>query len=184
MRQVWTPYNRDWLDHLVQVESLESLYVRLPRSADVDGISQFSQLKHLILKCTRHQENLNFLRGMDNLHSLCVSQAMGVKRLTPLGTLTQLRELYIDGTISGCQTVQSLAPLAKLVHLRYCLLLLRVEKKNRTIRHLYRLSELQFLCLRDDFAQKEYETLLRKLPHLDQISFNGGWYFRDGEWCH
>ncbi|WP_149500014.1 hypothetical protein [Roseiconus lacunae] len=168
------PYREDLIDILARFPNLKHLQLRLPRSPEIAPLAQLTQIESLVLKCSKHQKSLDFLQGMANLRFLCVSEAMGIDRLTPLGSLSSLQELYIDGTISGRNTVQTLAPLGKLHSLEYLLLLIRVAKQRRTLKPLYKLTKLAFLHLSDDYVATEYNAILRKLPLLDEICFNGG----------
>ncbi len=162
------------LDQLAPLPKLRYLQVAFPRTDDIPSFRPLKQITTLVLRCNKHQTSLKFLNGVDNLKSLCVSEAMGVSQLTPLGRMRDLCELYIDGTISGRNTVQTLAPLAKLKELRYALLLLRVEERNRTLKHLHSLSKLAFLHLSNDYSDEEYDKLLAAVPGLKQIRFNAG----------
>ncbi len=162
------------LEQLAQLPKLRYLQVGLPRADAIPSFQLLQQITTLVVKCNRHQSSLNFLTGLDNLRSLCLSEAMGVTQLTPLGRLSSLCELYIDGTLRGRNTIQTLAPLGKLSELRFAVLLLRVEQRNRTLRHLHSLSKLAFLQLSNDYSHEEYDKLLAAIPRLKQIRFNAG----------
>ena len=174
LRRIHCTLEDGLLDHLARIPRLDWLQISLPRSDEIPSIRSLQQISTLVVRCNKHQSSLKFLTGLDNLKSLCISSAMGVSRLTPLGGLQQLCELYIDGTNSGRNTVQTLAPLAKLQNLRYAMLLLRVEKRNRTLKHLRTLRKLSFLHLSHDYTDADYDALLVKLPRLSMIRFNGG----------
>ncbi|MFK7820189.1 MAG: hypothetical protein AB8G99_15820 [Planctomycetaceae bacterium] len=162
------------IDELAELPNLRYLQVGLPREDEIPSFRPLQQITTLVVKCNKHQSNLKFLNGLNNLRSLCISEAMGITKLTPLGKLSGLCELYIDGAISGRNTIQTLAPLGKLFDLRYALLLLRVEQRNRTLRHLHSLSKLTFLHLSDDYSEQDYDNLLAAVPRLKQIRFNAG----------
>ncbi len=162
------------LEQLAVMPKLRHLQIRLPRSDDIPSFRPLTQITTLVLTCNKHQSGLKFLNGVDNLRSLCISAAMGITRLTPLSQLRNLCELYIDGTISGRGNIQTLAPLAKLPELRFAVLLLRLEKQNRTLKPLHGLSKLAYLHLSDDYTEEEYDRLLAAVPRLKQIRFNGG----------
>lgn len=174
IERIHCAYREGIVDILTTLPNLKHLQLRLPQTPAVASLVRLSQIESLVLRCNKHQNSLKFLQGMTNLRFLCVSEAMGVDRLTPLGTLSSLQELYIDGAISGKNTVQSLAPLGKLQSLEYLLLLIRVAKERRTLKPLHKLTKLAFLHLSDDYDANEYNTVLRKLPLLDEICFNGG----------
>lgn len=174
LQRVHTELSEDLVEHLADLPNLRYVQFRLPRSDSIPRLSPLTQIQTLVLKCNKHQSSLNFLKGLENLHSLCVSEAMGVSRLTPISSLIELRELYIDGTISKRNTIQSLAPIGKLASLRYAVLLLRVERSNRSLRPLHKLSQLEFLHLSHDYDDVEYEKLVAKLPRLAEIRFNAG----------
>ena len=174
LRRIHAPLREDWLPVLASIPNLEYAKFTLPKSAEIPSLKCLSNLRSLVLSCNRHQTNLEFVRDMKWLHSLCVSEAMSVSLFAPLSTLSELRELYIDGTITGRQTIDSLSPLADLTHLQFAVLLIRIAKANRTLAPLHKLKQLKFLHLSDDYLPEEYDLLIKTLPRLTEICFNAG----------
>lgn len=174
LRRIRSPLREDWLSTFAKIPNLQYAHFRLPKSPDIPSLACLTNLRSLVLSCNRHQTDLEFLQGMDWLHSLCVSEPMGISSLNPLSTLTELREIYIDGQISGKFTVDSISPIGALEQLQFAVLLFGVAKANRTLAPLHNLQRLTFLHLALNFSEEEYDSLLKALPRLNEFSFNGG----------
>lgn len=174
LKRVHCTLQDELLEQLTRSSSLRYLQVELPRSDDIPSLRNLQNLHTLVVKCNKHQTHLEFLAGLDNLRFLCVSEAIGVNRLAPLGDLQSLCELYIDGTLSKKNTVQTLAPIGQLAELRYAVLLLRVQEEHRSLSHLHSLSRLKFLRLSNDYPAEDYDQLLAAIPGLKHIHFNAG----------
>lgn len=174
IRRVHSPLREEWLPALTSIPNLEHVRFTLPKPKHIPSLACLTNLRTLVLRCNRQQESLDFVRGMDWLHSLCVSEAMAVTSLEPLSTLTELREIYIDGQISGRYQVESLNPLSALKELQFAVLLVRVPKERRDLSPLRQLKKLEYLWLSDDYCPSEYDALLKALPRLNEICFNAG----------
>lgn len=167
---------KDWLQYLAVLPSLEWVEFTLPKSDSMPSVKSLSQIRTLVVRCNRHQTNLNFLSGLESVRSLCVSEALSVTQLTPIGKLSGLQELYIDGSMHRRHKVRSFAPLAKLTDLRFAVLLVGSEQRNRPLRHLLLLRELEYLYLDASFIKnrQDLDEVIGQLPRLSKIEFNGG----------
>ncbi|ADB15128.1 hypothetical protein Psta_0439 [Pirellula staleyi DSM 6068] len=174
IRRVHSPLHEEWLPAFASMPNLEHVKLTLPKCKDIPSLACLKNLRTLVLGWNRQQESLEFVRGMDWLHSLCVSEAMGVTSLEPLSTLPELREIYIDGQISARYQVESLNPLSALKELQFAVLLVRLPKERRNLLPLKQLKKLEYLWLSDDYYPSEYDALLDALPQLKEICFNGG----------
>lgn len=175
VRRIHCELCKDWLKPISQLPKLEHVQFTLPKSDEIPSLKSLEGIRTLVLLCNRHQTNLNFLRGLTTVRSLCISEAEGVTSLQPLAKLSNLQELYIDGKMSGTGKFQSLAPLSKLTDLRSAELLLRSESA-KPLRHLLPLSRLEYLFLGASFRklEDELDLLVQSLPRLKSIEFNGG----------
>jgi hypothetical protein len=176
VRRIHCDLRKDWLKPLSQLPNLSHIQFTLPKTAQIPPLKPLDGIRALVLMCNRHQKNLNFVRGMKSLRSLCVSEANSVTELNPIATLTRLQELYYDGSVGGIGKVRSLAPLSKLTDLRFAVLLLRSSEEKEPLRHLYNLKKLEYLYLGATFAKDkgQLDSLLKELPRLKKIEFNGG----------
>ena len=111
---VQTQLTPEIVEHLKDLPNLKRVQFSLPRTDRIPKLEPLSQIETLVLCCNKHQTSINFIDGMASLRNLCISEAMGVTRLTAIGKLPKLEELYIDGQISKRNAVQSLAPLGRL----------------------------------------------------------------------
>lgn len=174
LRRASAPLTPVYLDILLSIPNLEYLQLTPPRSPDIPSLAGFTKLRSLVMRCNRHQTDAEFIRGMSWLHSLCLSEAVSMTSLGPLETLTELRELYIDGAMNGPrQYFDSFDPLSELKHLEYVILLTRQVKGNTSLRALHSLKKLKYLYLIDVWPKEEYDALLAALPKLREIKFAG-----------
>jgi hypothetical protein len=176
VKRVHCELRRDWLKPLSQLPHLEHVQFTLPKTAQVPSLKVFDGIRTLVLMCNRHQENLNCLRGLKSLQSLCLSEANSVADLNPIASLTNLQELYIDGSVGGSGKVRSFAPLSKLQDLRFAVLLVRSMEERSPLRHLHKLKKLEYLYLAAQFAKDkdQLDSILKALPLLKKVEFNGG----------
>lgn len=176
VRRIHCELRKEWLKPLSQLPNLEHVQFTLPKTADVPSLKSLNGIHTLVLICNRHQTDLNFLRGLKSLRALCVSEASGVTELNPIGSLTNLQEIYIDGSVGGMNKVQSFAPLAKLQDLRFAVLLVRSMEKSSPLRHLHKLKMLEYLYLAAQFAKdkEQLDSVLDALTLLKKVEFNGG----------
>ena len=170
---IHAPLREDWLPILACLPRLQRLKLSLPKTPDIPSLAVLKQLRTLIVCCNRHQENLEFLHGLDRLHSLCVSEAVGVKSLEPLSSLTELREIFLDGKMGKHVMLDSFEPLSELTQLQYAVLMVRLAKENRTLEPLHALKKLSHLYLTTGYPPEEYDAALAALPKLKEIHFNG-----------
>ncbi len=155
---------------LAKLPKLRHLDLSLSRATELPSLKPLKQLRVLVLYSFPKLETLEFLRGMVHLHSLCLSEVMAAGDLSPVGTLRDLREFEIDGTLHKIKFVDSLAPLGKLKRLRFLLLACAVKQENRTLRPLAKLKELKQLIIGGKHFQHEYDWLLDRLPQLPGIN--------------
>ncbi|MCA9036368.1 MAG: hypothetical protein KDA91_14635 [Planctomycetaceae bacterium] len=176
IKRIYCELRTDWLKPLSKLPLLQHIQFTLPKTPAIPSLRILNGIRTLVLLCNRHQDSLTFLRGLKSLRSLCVSEAVQVSDLTPIGSLNNLQELYIDGSMSSSGKVRSFAPLAKLTDLRFAVLMVRSEEKTSPLRHLHKLKKLEYLSLAPQFARDEEElnSLLDSLPLLKKIEFNGG----------
>ena len=173
LKCIHAPLREDWLPIFAKLPRLQRLKLSLPKTPDIPSLKCLTQLRTLIVCCNRHQENLEFVRGLDQLHSLCVSEAVAVKSLDPLSSLTELREIYLDGKMGKHVVLDSFEPLSELTHLQYAVLLVRLAKENRSLTPLHTLKKLSHLYLATGYPPAEYDATLAALPKLKEIHFNG-----------
>lgn len=168
--------NERWLKCLGELPRLKWVELTLPKSDKVPSLKCLSQISALVVRCNRHQTNLNFLRGLESVRSLCVSEASSVKQLNPISRLVNLQELYIDGTVSGIGRVETLSPVSKLTDLRFAVLLVRSAQPTKPLRHLLALKKLEYLHLASFYLKNkdDLQQLVDDLPRLKRIEFNGG----------
>ncbi len=166
---------KDWLEQLSLLPNLKYVEFTLPQTDKIPSLKCLARLRTLVLRSNHRQTNLNFLRGMTSLRSLCVSEALGVEQLNPISTLTDLQELYIDGSTHRRHKIRTLAPLAKLHDLRFAVLLVGSAQQNRPLRHLLQLRNLEYLYLDASYLNPdELDQVVEQLPRVKKIEFNGG----------
>jgi Leucine-rich repeat (LRR) protein len=165
-------FRADWLPHLAKLPDLRHLQLSFLRTQTLPALKRLKSLRVLVLYNLAKLKSLEFLRGMNGLHSLGISECLAANDLAPLATLKNLRELDLDGAPLKAGFVESLEPLGKLRRLEFLSLACRIRPENPSLRPLAKLTELRTLILSERFPDDEKDWLLDRLPKLKAI--NGG----------
>lgn len=156
-----------WVGMLGSLPKLEELRITGSKQEAFPALSGLKIAVLQIVRCKKLQ-NLSFIGELPRLTSLCLSELGRVADLAPLQALPQLRELWIDGSITARATkVESVEPIARLPNLRFLHFQLRVESSDglRPLLALERLEALELgVCRLED-----YELLKNAFGHLDRF---------------
>ena len=165
-------FEKKWLTHFEASSSLQILQLSHLVHETLPSFNKLIRLRVLILFRCHYLNSLRFLRGIKNLHSLCISECLELESLTALSAVESLRELWIDGAGRKAQKIKSLKPLQKLERLQYLQLMVQLDKKEKNpLRPLASLPDLQELVLADRYSPAEYDYLLESCPKLKRIRF-------------
>ncbi len=151
-------FEDSWIGYLAKLSRLRILRLSFLKVETLPSFAPLASLRVLIIYSARRLTSLEFLRGLPNLHSLCLSEAMSADDLEPIGTLTTLRELDIDGALNKAKKAASLEPLGKLTKLRYLSLSVSVDRSlPAPLAPLAALRDLETLILGGNFKKADRE---------------------------
>ncbi|MEN7548818.1 leucine-rich repeat domain-containing protein [Rapidithrix thailandica] len=195
--EIQKPYKD--IDKITRLKNIEFIYVNRLENEWVEYFKTLPNLQHLVISHCKKQEelplltdlralrvlqiircnqlkNLGFLGNLPNLHSLCLSELKQVTDLSPVAHFQELRELWVDGSITTRgPKLKSLAPVGELKKLAFFHFMLDIEKENKTLSPLLNLSELKHLQLNNRrYKAEELDRLIEVLPDLKDIKFNAG----------
>lgn len=163
-------FEESWIGPLARLPRLRILRLSFLKAETLPSFAPLASLRVLIVYSARRLTSLEFLRGVPNLHSLCLSETMAADDLAPLETLTSLRELDVDGTLWKAKKAVSPAPLARLTQLRYLSLSVNVDRAvPAPLAPLAKLQNLETLILGGNFKREDREDLVSRLPKLKKI---------------
>jgi hypothetical protein len=180
LRRVWFyGVNQDFLEDIVQLPDIQSLYIEGLAAIDLSILSRLPRLRRVILTKGTKIQNLDWVAGLSCLESLAIEGFKRVLHLDPLVSLTKLSALGIEGSTYTPMHIASLAPLSRLHDLRY-LFITCLRTSDGSLKPLHTLKRLQVLeCGASYFHDEEFVSLHQALPKLrcewfDMIERYGG----------
>ena len=157
------------LDVFSTLPNLKYLQISNNKQTEIPDLSCLQSLEVLVLANLTQVENICFIKGMKNLKTLYIYGISNLYDLSPIGSLTDLQELFLDhGKMSGTgKSVKSIEPLSQLSNLKYLHLSVATENKNNNITPLLALKQLQHLFLLPRYLQNGQKEILEKaLPNV------------------
>jgi hypothetical protein len=115
-------------------------------------------------KLTRHKSIIP-LAALGHLRWLSLENLGSVKHIDPIGNLSQLEGLVLEGSMWRTWTVRTLAPVGSLRQLRY-LSLPNLKSEDNTLSPLFTLRRLQAFRAAQWWSQDEVAELHRRNPRL------------------
>lgn len=159
--------NQDVVDAIAQLPELEVLWVKLLSAASLEPLANNRKLRRLILTDGSKVPDMEWTRGLSK--TIEVLHLQGLFRATdidPIGELTQLTTLGLEGGIDTKLKLDSLAPLSGLANLQY-LFLASTRVADKSLAPLHGLKQLRHLRCAAYFPDSEFIALKKALPHLD-----------------
>jgi hypothetical protein len=157
--------NQEFLEELVDISTIEQLYIEGITATDLTPLHGLKRLRRLVLIGGTKIQSVNWVAGLPPLEALAIENFKRVNDLDPLGALTSLSALGVEGSIWTRMRVASLAPLAGLHGLR-SLFLTNLTASDRGLRHLHSLARLEVLQIGALFPDEEFVRLRHALPRL------------------
>jgi len=175
VRYLWfsSRVSQPLFDAACAMPNLEGLYVKWSGVKTLDALTSMPFLKYLHIGSSAQLESID---PLSQLRGLVVLELEWIKRiadLTPLGALSRLEGLAVEGDMYNTQVVDSLAPLASLSRLRY-LFLSNLKSRDGTLRPLVGIESLEHLNTALWWPESDFEILKRNLPRLRY----GTWFER------
>ena len=111
--------------------NLKHLHISINQQDEIPSLSSLKSVEILILANIKRMQNIDFVQNMKNLKTLYMYGVNNLYDLTPIATLVNLQELYIDhGKMSGTgKAVKSINSLKALTQLKYLRLVVAIEEK-------------------------------------------------------
>ena len=164
-------FQPEWVEQFEQLPKLEYMKVsELHKAGKLPSFKNLTRLRALI--STRNKGvNWSFLKG-SGLHSLCLGDLNDTEpvNLSPIGGLSELRELYVSGNVE----VKSLAPIGKLAELRYLFLFIKTNRGKLNVKPLAKLQKLTEAQLGLKFHIEQLDYLFDHWPKVKRIKLNAG----------
>lgn len=149
--------NEERLNIFATLPNLKYLSISNNKQSDLPNLSVLKSLEVLVLNGIKKVENIDFVKNIESLQTLYAYGINNLYDLTPLKTLPQLKELWLDhGKMSGTgKMIKNIEPLSELNNLEYLNLILNIENKNYDISPLLKLKKLKHLRTLPRFLNKE-----------------------------
>lgn len=167
LTELWAySINDSLLEEICQLPALETLYLDRVTAADLSGLGNLNKLRKLIIIGATKVNTLEWAAGLDSLSSLLIENFPRVNSIEPLGELSRLRGLGVEGGMWKPMRIDSLEPLGRLQNLEF-LFLTNTRVKDGSLQPLHRLKNLRVLQAGNFFSAREWGALGQALPELD-----------------
>ena len=152
-------------DAACQVPGLESLYIKWGGIKKLNALENASELRYLHIGSSTGVESIEPLESMTSLIWLGIESFTRIRCLDPLEKLIGLEGLTVEGSIWTTQHVDTLAPIGKLLNLRY-LAITSLRSMDQTLSTLFTLRQLEVFHAAKWWAANEIDELQRLNPKL------------------
>jgi len=157
--------NQNIFDSICKVTNLEGLWIKWGAIKHLNSISNLRKIRHLYLGSSSQVESIESLIDLGTLNGLHLENFKKINSFRELTTLNELTELGIFGSIWTCQSIDTVTYLADFKGLKY-LDLSNTRIKDKNIRILANLKDLEFLSLPFWYPKSDFEYLFNNLPNL------------------
>jgi Leucine-rich repeat (LRR) protein len=161
--------NQSLFEAISTLESLKELSFESLKLSDLRPILRLVNLKKLSLKNCSQIKDISPVGELTNLDALEIEN-MPIKAINSLENMQQLRDLRLAGGIWKTMKIESLHPIQSLKNIkRLALPNLRTKDKDiRILSHLVNLEELQLAMW---WNKEDYQYLEANLPKLKTVSW-------------
>ena len=168
LRHLWAGrVNQEMIDEISGLPELEILRIKNMSAASLEPLAHNRKLKRLIIHGGNKVPDMEWTRGLsptlDVLHLESLFRATDIR---PIGELSQLRTLGLEGGIDRKLELKSLEPLGRLANLQY-LLLAATRVADKSLVPLHGLKKLRHLTCGAYFPDTEFVALGKALPGLE-----------------
>jgi hypothetical protein len=154
-------------DAACQVPGLESLWVKWSGSGitTIEAVTRAKELRYFHLGSSTSLQSIEPLADMRQLLWLGLENVKRIRALDPIGGLTRLEGLTVEGSMWTTQHVNTLAPISGLSNLRY-LNLANLRSDDQTLAPLFALQRLETFIAAQWWDPAEVEEIHRRNPGL------------------
>ena len=156
-----------------RIPRLEGLYVKWSSIYTLDPLAQPKHLKYVRIGSSPGIAGISCLAGLAHLRWLELDNLKLVSDLAPIETLTRLQGFGFTGAEGRRNTVASLAPVSKLLDLRW-LHLGAMHVQDGSLRALATLKNLSWLGVGNFYPWSEFAWLSAQLPKTECTWFKPG----------
>lgn len=159
--------NQEFIDEISRLENLELLYVNGLTASSLAGLSRNRKLKRLLLIGGTKVDGLEWVAGLPpTLEVLFLENFTRAPDIGPLGGLSNLVSLGVEGGMDTHVRIDTLKPLARLHNLRQ-LFLAGTRVGDKSLAPLRGLARLERLECTIHFPDAELIALSASLPNLE-----------------
>jgi hypothetical protein len=156
---------QELLDDLVMLKSLQECELWRCRATSFESLEQLNCLRRLYMRGNTKCVSLLSLPRLNQLTHLAIIHFPKVKDYSPIGELTSLTSLAIEGDWGPPIKVDSLGFAACLLKLR-CLHLTNTRVLDGCLEPLWGLKNLEYLACGNQFSVEQFAGTARELPNL------------------
>lgn len=129
-------------DAACRVPGLESLYIKWSGIKKLNALEHADGLRYLHIGSSTGVESIQPLGSLKSLRWLGLEKFTRIRCLDPLADLVDLEGLTVEGSEWTTQNVETLAPIGKLLNLRY-LAIANLRSTDQTLSPLFTLRRLE-----------------------------------------
>ena len=168
LRHLWAGrVNQEMIEEISGLPELEILRIKNMSATSLEPLAQNRKLKRLIIKGGNKVPDMEWTRGLSpTLEVLHLESLFRATDIRPIGELSQLKTLGLEGGIDRKLELGSLEPLGTLSNLQY-LFLAAARVADKSLAPLQRLKKLRHLSCGTYFPDAEFVALEKVLPGLD-----------------
>ena len=168
LRHLWAGrVNQEMIEEISGLPELEILRIKNMSATSLEPLARNRKLKRLIVHGGNKVPDMEWTRELSpTLEVLLLESFFRATDIAPIGQLSQLRTLGLEGGIDRKLELKSLAPLAALSNLQY-LLLAATRVADKSLASLHGLKKLRHLSCGSYFPDAEFVALEKALPGLD-----------------
>ena len=168
LKHLWAGrVNQEMIEEISGLPELEILRIKNMSATLLEPLGRNRKLKRLIIHGGNKVPDMQWTRGLPpTLEVLHLESLFRATDIGPIGELTQLRTLGLEGGIDRKLELESLEPLAALSNLQY-LFLAAARVGDKSLAPLHGLKKLKHLGCGVFFPDEEFTALQKALPGLD-----------------
>ena len=168
LRHLWAGrVNQEMIDEIADLPDLEILRVKNMSAASLEPLARNRKLKRLIINGANKVPDMQWTLGLSpTVEVLYLESFFRATDIRPLGRLTNLITLGLEGGFDRKLELESLTCLSTLSNLRY-LFLAATRAADKSLAPLRQLKSLKHLTCGAYFPDEEFVALKKALPGLD-----------------
>ena len=151
---------------ICEMRGLEALWLKWSSIKSLASVLKLEELQSLHIGSSTQLESIAPLAHLKQLKWLELENIKNIQDISPLGGCVQLLGLGIDGSMWTTQRVNSLAPLRRLIGLKY-LSITNLRAADRSLAPLCGLHNLERLHIAKWWPEAQVEELKRNHPRLE-----------------